>query len=429
MGRYFRTSLRKSIKLSKIKLGTLMLIILGVNHTTAPLTIRERFASVSIADLQLPGGVRELVIIATCNRTEWIAMVNNENDLQSWLQELYSDDWQKYSYCYLADQAVLHVLRVACGLDSMILGEPQILGQMKAAFTTAAKRGLIGNYLGHLFPFVFSVAKKVRSATQIGANSVSIAYTAVNLAKSIFADLKQATVLLIGAGETIRLVAQHLHDIPVKTLMIANRTLEKSEPLAQQYQAMVLRIGDIPSMLAQADIVISSTASQLPLLGKGLLERVCKQRKHKPIFMVDLAMPRDIEPEVGDLPDVYLYNVDDLQKVVQENLQHRQRAAEQAEAMLVKELARFLKWHTALEVVPTILRYREKIEQLQTEQVAKALHDIRRGKDIEAVIHRLAHNLTQKLMHAPTVELRRFAFNGDTDALQWAKQLLQINEK
>ena len=410
-----------------------MLVIIGVNHTSAPITIREHLASTSQLKLQ-PGsvqaaGINELLIITTCNRTEWIATVTNEDSLHSWLQQSYQIDWPQYSYQYVAAAAILHLLRLACGLDSMVLGEPQILGQMKTAFTVAAQQGLIGNYLGHLFPFVFSAAKKVRSATQIGANSVSIAYTAISLAKSIFPDLKQATVLLIGAGETIRLVAQHLHDIPVKTLMIANRTLEKSEHMAQQYQAIALRIGDIPQMLAQADIVISSTASQLPLLGKGLLERVCKQRKHKPIFMVDLAMPRDIEPEVGDLPDVYLYNIDDLQKVVQENLQHRQRAAEQAEAMLVQELAQFLKWQNSLVVVPTILRYREKIEQLQTEQVAKALHDIKRGKDIEEVINRLAHNLTQKLMHAPTVELRRFAYNGHTDALQWAKQLLQINEK
>ena len=406
-----------------------MLVIIGVNHTTAPLTIRERFAAISITDLPLSSDIRELVVINTCNRTEWIAMVNTENDLQSWLQQNYNSDWQKYSYQYVADTAILHLLQLACGLDSMIIGEPQILGQLKTAFTAAAIQKFVGNYLGHLFPFVFSVAKKVRSATQIGSNSVSIAYTAVNLAKSIFADLKQATILLIGAGETISLVARYLHDIPVKKLYIANRTLEKSQRLALQFQADALRIGEIPAILAQADIVISSTASQLPLLGKGLLERVCKQRKHKPIFMVDLAMPRDIEPEVGDLPDVYLYNIDDLQKVVQENVQHRQRAAAQAEEMLTQEVAHFLRWQNALQVVPTILRYRKKGEQLQTEQVVKALRDLKRGKNVEVVINRLAHNLTQKLMHAPTVELRRFAFNSQTDAVQLAKQLLNIDEK
>jgi glutamyl-tRNA reductase len=409
-----------------------MLIIIGVNHTSAPLTIRENLASATQLKLQpklaYASGIDELLIITTCNRTEWIARATNEESLHSWLQQTYQIDWQKYSYQYVGSAAILHLLKLACGLDSMILGEPQILGQMKIAFTQAAQQGLVGHYLGHLFPFVFSAAKKVRSATQIGANSVSIAYTAVNLAKSIFADLKQATVLLVGAGETIRLVAQHLYEVPVKKIFIANRTLEKSERLAQCYQATALRIGDIPQMLAQADIVISSTASQLPLLGKGLLERVCKQRKHKPMFMVDLAIPRDIEREVGDLSDVYLYNIDDLQKVVQENLQHRRRAAAQAECMLEQELTQFLKWQNSLQVVPTILHYRNKVAQLQTEQVTKALHDIKQGKNVEAVIRRLAHNLTQKLMHAPTVELRRYALNGQTDAVQLAKQLLNIEE-
>ena len=379
-----------------------------------------------LASLQQTDQLHELVTLSTCNRTEVITIADNADKLDHWLAQPRAANWQQYAYQLQDREALRHIVRVACGLDSMVLGEPQILGQMKGAFANAAAAGNIGNYLGHLFPFVFSVAKKIRSTTGISANSVSVAYTAVSLAKSIFADLQQATVLLVGAGETIHLVAQHLYDIPVKKMLIANRTIEKSTTLAAKFGAEAIRIGYIPRVLAQADIVISSTASQLPLLGKGLFEDVIKVRKHKPMFVVDLAVPRDVEAAVGELDDVYLYNIDDLQRVVQENLQHRERAAKQAEGIIEAEIEHFLHWQDSLKSVPAICAYRQKMEQLRDREIEKAHKAIKQGKDVNSVIQRLGEDLTQKFMHAPTVEMRKAGYDGRFNLLEWAKQLLHV---
>jgi len=370
--------------------------------------------------------LHELVTLSTCNRTEVITIADNVDKVRNGLMLRQAANWQQYTYQLQDKEALRHIVRVACGLDSMVLGEPQILGQMKSAFAQAASLGNIGNYLGHLFPFVFSVAKKIRSTTGISANSVSVAYTAVSLAKHIFSDLQQATILLIGAGETTNLVAQHLYDIPVKNIIIANRSTEKSATLANKIDAKTIRIGDIPQVLAQTDIIISSTASQLPILGKGLFERVIKMRKHKPMFLVDLAMPRDIEPEVGDLDDIYLYNIDDLQKVVQQNLQHRERAAQQAEGIIDTEIEHFLHWQNSLKSVPAICAYRHKMEQIRDIEIEKSRKALQQGKDGEEVIQRLAYDLTQKFMHAPTVEMRKAGYDGRFKLLEWAKQLLQV---
>ena len=406
-----------------------MLHIFGFNHQSAPIAVRENLLlgmEQAFAVLPQISELDELVALSTCNRTELITVAADADQVRQWFTAQPAANWQQYAYQLHDREALRHLLRVACGLDSMVLGEPQILGQMKGAFAQAASLGNIGNYLGHLFPFVFSTAKKIRSTTGISANSVSVAYTAVSLAKNIFADLQQATILLVGAGETINLVAQHLYDIPVKNIMIANRSVEKSAMLADKMQAKTLRIGEIPQILPQIDIIISSTASQLPILGKGLFERVIKLRKHKPIFIVDLAMPRDVEPEVGALNDVYLYNLDDLQNVVQQNLQHRERAAQQAEGIIEAEIEHFLHWQNSLKSVPAICAYRQKMEQIRDAEIGKALKALQQGKTIADVIERLACDLTQKFMHAPTVEMRKAGYDGRFKLLEWAKQLLQV---
>lgn len=400
-----------------------MLHIFGINYKSAPIAIREQLV---VNDLSHINGVDELVALSTCNRTELISVSDNSEAIRHWLQSRTAANIEPFTYYYSEREAIAHILRVAVGLDSMVLGEPQILGQIKGAYVEAATNGHVGTYLGHLFPFVFSVAKKVRYQTGISANSLSVAYTAVNLAKSIFADLKQATVLLIGAGETIQLVAQHLYDIPVNTIFIANRTTEKSEALANKISATAIRIGEIPNVLANADIVITSTASQLPLIGKGLVERVIKQRKHKPMFMVDLAVPRDIENEVAELEDVYLYNIDDLQQVVQQNLQHRERAAEQAEGIIQTEIDHFLRWQQSLRSVPAICAYRQKMEQLRDAEVARAQKALQAGKPAEQVLQRLARDLTNKVMHAPTVQLRKASYEGHDTFVDWVKKLFQL---
>ncbi len=379
-----------------------------------------------LANLQQTDLLQELVTLSTCNRTEVITIADNAAKLDHWLTQPQAANWQQYAYQLRDREALRHIVRVACGLDSMVLGEPQILGQMKGAFASAAAAGNVGNYLGHLFPFVFSVAKKIRSITGISANSVSVAYTAVNLAKSIFTDLQQATVLLVGAGETIHLVAQHLYDIPVKKMIVANRTLENSVTLASKFAAETICISDIPQVLAQTDIVITSTASPLPILHKHLFEKVIKMRKHKPMFVVDLAVPRDVQVRVGELDDVYLYNIDDLQRVVQENLRHRERAAQQAEGIIEAEIEHFLHWQDSLKSVPTICAYRQKMEQIRDLEIEKAQKAIKQGKAADRVIQRLGEDLTQKFMHAPTVEMRKAGYDGRFNLLEWAKQLLQV---
>lgn len=406
-----------------------MLHIIGFNHKSAPIAIRERLAEQDVlewAKLQSSVNFNEMVSLSTCNRTEFITTSEYAEPIKSWLASHEAANLKQYSYHYQDEAAIEHLLSVACGLDSLVLGEPQILGQMKGAFAKAAADGSIGNYLGHLFPFVFSVAKKVRSSTGISANSVSIAYTAVSLAKTIFTDLQKTSVLLVGAGETINLVAQHLYDIPVADVFIANRTIAKGQELAHKFNGTAIRIADIPTTLNKVDMVITSTASQLPLIGKGLLESVCKQRKHKPIFIVDLAVPRDVEAQAGDLDDVYLYNIDDLQKVVQENLRHRELAAEQARELITGEIKHFLDWQNSLKSVPTICAYRQKMENVRDQEVEKAKKALQQGKDADQVLERLGRDLTNKFMHAPTVEMRKAGYDGRFKVLEWAKQLLGI---
>ncbi|WP_455202667.1 glutamyl-tRNA reductase, partial [Kaarinaea lacus] len=338
------------------------ILAFGINHKTAPVDIRERVAFEpgeichALKDLVSQPAINEAAIISTCNRTELYCGLE-KNDLAmivNWLRkyhELGERDIQPYVYAHPDHDAVRHLLRVASGLDSMVLGEPQILGQMKDAYSAANEAGTLGGLLDRLFQHTFAVAKQVRTDTQIGASPVSVAFAAVSLSKQIFSELSNHTALLIGAGETIELAARHLHESGIGRMIIANRTIERAHNLAAEFNAYAISLPDIPGHLAEADIVISSTASPLPILGKGSVESALKVRKHRPILMIDIAVPRDIESEVGDLDDVYLYTVDDMQEIIQEGLRSRQEAAEQAEEIIDTQVSHFMNWLQSLGAV------------------------------------------------------------------------------
>lgn len=415
----------------------MMLLTLGLNHNTAPIAVREKLAFTpentanSLQQLaQLPA-VNEAAILSTCNRTEIYCGLNDDrqDELVDWLkdhQQLQHHNLYDYLYSHTDSHAIRHMSRVACGLDSMILGEPQILGQMKTAYHTACQAGTLGKYLGKLFQHTFSVAKKVRTDTAIGSSPVSVAFAAVRLAHQIFGDLNQQTALLIGAGETIELTARHLHEHHIGRLIVANRTLEKAHAIASQGNGYAISIGELPEHLAEADIIVSSTASQLPILGKGSVESALKTRKHKPMFMVDLAVPQDIEPEVGQLNDVYLYNVDDLKNCIEEGLQTRREAAEKAEDIINTQVTHFLAWLRAQDAVKTIQSMRQQAELTRDASLNKALMSLKAGKPAEEVIQLLARRLTNKLIHQPSVQMREAGMQGDELLLHSARHLFKL---
>ena len=414
------------------------LIAFGINHKTAPVDIREKVAFApekmeqALHQCVGNGTVIEAAIVSTCNRTELYTSVNDEDDFNNLLEwfcqyhNLAVEDVKPYIYLHNNNDAVQHILRVASGLDSLVLGEPQILGQIKDAYSTANQAGTIGRQLNRLFQHTFSVAKQVRTDTAIGANPVSVAFAAVSLSKRIFADLSKHTALLIGAGETTELVAQHLSNQGVNKMIVANRTVERAQTLANQFDAEAIALSDMPERLVEADIIIASTASQLPILGKGAVERALKQRKHRPIFMVDIAVPRDIEPEVGELDDVYLYTVDDLHEVIEEGRQSREEAAVQAEEIIVNQVEHFMGWLRSLEGVDTIRAFREQAEHKRDEQLAAAQKQLAAGKDPEQVINDLARTLTNKLIHEPSVQLNQAAHSGRKEILDTAREIFNL---
>lgn len=415
------------------------LLAVGLNHKTAPLPVRERVAfapeqlPLVLRDLTANAHVSEAAILSTCNRTELVCCVDEAagDTVARWFREyhrLAPEDIEPYLYRHPDQGAVRHLLRVASGLDSLILGEPQILGQIKDAYFTACEAGTVGKHLNKLFEYTFSVAKQIRTDTAIGASPVSVAFAAVSLAKQIFSSLSDHTALLIGAGATIDLAARHLKENGIGRMIIANRTLSRAEMLVNEVQGMAITLGEIPSYLAQADIVISSTASQLPILGKGAVESAIKARKHRPMLMIDIAVPRDIEPQVGTLNDVYLYTVDDLKEIIDEGLKSRQEAALQAEEIIDTESARFMGWLRSLDAVSAIRSYRDAIEALREEELQKALRQLRRGQDPEQVLATVTRALANKLAHAPTVQLRRAGFEGREELLRAARELLDIKD-
>jgi glutamyl-tRNA reductase len=308
----------------------------------------------------------------------------------------------------------------------MVLGEPQVLGQLKDAYRIASRTGSIGQMLSRLFQHAFRVAKQVRSNTEIGAHPVSIAFAAVRLAQQIFGDLAQRTALCIGAGNTIELAARHLHENGLQRMIVANRTLERTRNLAAEFNAYAITLADVPIHLDEADIIISATASQLPILGKGAIESAIRKRRHRPMFLVDLAVPRDIEPEAGSLDDVYLYTVDDLKGVVDDNLQSRKEAALQAEEIIEIQVFQFMEWLKSLDSVATIRALRDHAYGIRHEALEAARQQLRRGDDPEAVLQQITHTLTNKLLHTPSTRLRNAGAAGRDDLLQTARELFNL---
>lgn len=411
------------------------LITLGINHQTAPVEIREKltFAPEQMADALTQAAeleaVNEAIIVSTCNRTELYCEVgdNYHEALTGWLSQFHDlgiNEIDPYLYHYQDNEATRHLFRVASGLDSMVLGEPQILGQLKTAFDTACQHKTVKTVLGRLFQHGFTVAKKVRTDTAIGSNPVSVAFAAVALSKQIFGDLSSLNALMIGAGETIELAARHLKGQSIGSITIANRTLERAELLAEDLGASAITIGQIPEQLAKSDIVVSSTASQLPILGKGATETALKQRKHRPIFMVDLAVPRDIESQVGELDDVYLYTVDDLKEVIDENRRSREEAANEALDIIQTEVQHFEHWIKTHQQADEIRLLRQNAEAIKQDSLKKARSMLENANSAEEALDFLASNLTNKLLHGPTIEMRRALKEGDDAMVQYLHALI-----
>ena len=410
------------------------LIAAGVNHTTADVELREQLAfSADQADRaldrlrELPG-VREAALLSTCNRTELYCLVDGDAlDVAGWLareRSMALDRIRPVLYQHHGDQALEHMMRVAGGLDSLVLGEPQILGQMRDAYARAHEVGLINGELGRVFQDVFSAAKRIRTETGIGANPVSVAYAAVSFARHIFADLKKSRALLIGAGEMIELVARHLEEQQVREIVIANRTAERAEALAAEVGGRGITLEELPVALEHADILIACTAAPIPILGKGTVESALKRRRHKPMFMVDIAVPRDIEPEVGEMDDVYLYTVDHLQEAIQENVRARQQAAEEAAELIAEAVRQHHRTRREKRAVGVLRDYRRQRTELADQELERALAQLRQGTDPEEVLRRFKHSLVNKWLHRPSVTLRRLAAEDRAEALLMAREIL-----
>jgi len=416
---------------------SMSIIALGINHKTAALELRGRVAfAPEKVESQLHSardtlGLSEVALLSTCNRTELYMHGDCEDQaILEWLAVSRGVDLADLDSCYYSyrDQdAVSHLMSVASGLDSLVLGEPQILGQIKSAYAVGCQAGTLASELHSAFQLAFSTAKTVRSQTAIGQNPVSVAYAAVALAQQIFTDMGSARALLIGAGETIELVARHLAERGVGNITVANRTLQRATELAGKFNAEAVLLADIPEQLAQADIVISSTASQLPILGKGAVESALKKRRRRPIFMLDIAVPRDIEEQVGELDDVYLYTVDDLEEVIEDNLRARHDAAEAAREIVATESERWFRQRRSLAAVDTIKAYRTAVDSLRSEELKRALAALQRGTPAEEVVDTLARSLANKMMHAPTIALRQASEAGREDILELAQQLFDLH--
>lgn len=415
------------------------LLAIGINHNTASVELREKVAfgpeklSLALNQLSTSSHVKGGVILSTCNRTEIYCDVRSasKNKVIEWLSQFHQvslDELKPSLYVHEEQAAIRHLMRVACGLDSLVLGEPQILGQVKQAYAEARENHAVNPATEKLFQKAFSVAKRVRTETEIGGSAVSVAYAACTLAKHIFESLADATVLLVGAGETIELVAKHLAGHHCKRMMVANRTRERALSLAQQFGADVIALNEIPDYLAQADIVISSTASPLPIIGKGMVESALKARRHQPMLLVDIAVPRDIEPQVGKLNDAYLYSVDDLQSIVDSNIEQRKVEAIQAEAIVSEESATFMSWMRSLQAVDSIRDYRKQANEAREELLNKSLQALAAGGDPEKLLIELSNKLTNKLIHTPTRALQTAAEQGEPAKLAVIRQSLGLDD-
>jgi glutamyl-tRNA reductase len=410
------------------------IIACGINHKTAPIALRERVVfqpeklPLYLQDLISNENVREAVLLSTCNRSELYCDVNDADQLFEWVLrqcQVTREELQSVWYCYSDHEAVEHIMHVACGLDSMVLGEPQVLGQMKEAFSESCAAGSVGPQFNRLFQQVFFVAKEVRTNTAIGACPVSMASAAVNLAKQIFQnDFAQTTVLLIGAGDTIQLVLRYLKTQSVRQVLIANRHIENATSLAKNFGAVSIAFDKLSQALAQADVVISATGSATPIVTKTLLAQ-----RQKPICIVDLAVPRDVEAAVAQLPHVQLYSIDDLKTIIQQNLHGREHAAEKAKEVIKNKTQDFMIWLNSLDKVAlTIRAYRKQIEDLCHGELTKSMRLLERGDEPARVLASFAHALTNKLLHTPSVQLRQAGVEGRLDVLELAQQLFAISD-
>ena len=401
------------------------LFTFGLNHQTAPLQVRERVVFnaenlvQALRDLTDRRKVNEAAIISTCNRTEVYCNTEDPGEPVNWLAGWHGmrpRELEPYLYRFPKEQAVKHAFRVASGLDSMVLGEPQILGQFKEAVKSAEAAGTLGLVLNKLFQRTFSVAKTVRTETEIGASTVSMASAAVQLAERIYPSIAQQNVLFVGAGEMIELCAAHFAAQHPRHITFANRTEARAQQLADRFLGRVISLNDLPAQLALHDIVVCSTASQLPLIGKGVVESALKARKHRPMLMFDLAVPRDIEAEVAELDDVFLYSVDDLGKIAREGLDLRRSAVAQAEVIIENHVSDFMHWLGSRQAVPAIRAMRDAAERSRRHELERAQRRLARGEDPKLVIEELSRALTNKLLHAPTHALNR-AGHDEREAL------------
>ncbi len=433
------------------------LVLLGINHNTANIDFREQVAfppekvGDAIRRASALDGVEELVIVSTCNRTELYVQIDlgeasavdpdiyieeallreQEQRLIAWLSEFHGlkeEEVRRSTYFRWRDDVIRHLMRVSCGLDSMVLGEPQILGQIKSAYAVSKDMGVIGGNLGRAFQEAFSIAKQVRTDTAIGENPVSVAYAAVTLAEQIFSDLPSLNALLIGAGRTIELVARHLTDKGVRNIVVANRTLQNAVELGAKFGAEGVLLSDIPEQLVKADIVVSSTNSQLPLLGKGAVESAIKRRRHKPMLLVDLAVPRDIEPQVGEIADAYLYSIDDIRDVIEDSVKSRTEAAEQANSIIERGVQDYIRQLRSLNAVNTLRAFRDKAESIRDREVEKALRALEKGDPAPQVLEALARGLTNKLIHSPSVQMKKASADGRDELVQLTRELYELDE-
>lgn len=412
------------------------LFVLGVNHETAPVDIREKISfspeqvQHALAELKEQKLATECVILSTCNRTEIYATLIDENSqpLYDWLHQFFQLQQQsvsQYLYEYTDLEAIKHIMRVASGLNSLVLGEPQILGQIKDAYQLAHKNDSIHQTLHALFQCIFKTAKQVRTDTEIGSSPVSVAFAAVALSKQFFGSLTEQKALLIGAGETIELVARHLKENQIGNLIIANRTLSKAHQLAESLGGYAINLAEIPDHLHEADIVIASTACPDAIIQTKMVEDALKRRRHKPMFMVDIAVPRDIEAAVGDFSDTYLYSVDDLQEIIEENKQSRQDAALAAEEIVDTQAQAFINQYKATQVVsPIIQSYRQQANELKQQLLSETHHQLELGADPSTLLTKLANQLTNKILHTSTHNLNQAGLNGEIEVLEAAKRIL-----
>ncbi len=403
----------------------MLLHVLGISHQSASLEIREKLAfptesqGEALSELAAQPGVAEAVLVSTCNRTEIYCRADDVAAARAWLVQAGARsgvDIGALLYCHSEDDAVRHAFRVASGLDSMVLGEPQILGQVKQSVRNAQNAGTLGSLLGHLFQQTFSVAKQVRTETALGAQSISMAAAALKLAQNLFGDLSRSRLLLVGVGEMVEIAASYFVAQQPQAVVVANRTLARGEEFAERFNARAIALSELPARIAEFDVILTGTASSLPIIGKGLIESALKARRHRPIFIVDFAVPRDVEPEVARLQDVFLYTIDDLGSIVQQGTESRRAAAADAEKIVSAQVEAFRSWQQARAAVPVIVELRRRADQYREVELARARARLARGDDPGSVVEALAKGLANKFLHHPSQALSR-AGEGEREAL------------